>query len=152
MQPSAAEKAFLLLISQQDVLNKSCKECFCKYLLFLWFFVGLKCLRLWGKNLFLGLYAKANFSYNIHVRNFTLGQCIVYIVSNKSTERFFKFLLFNFYIIFYYKIFCWKIWLNIYFLKVTCIFQKFARYFYRGNYSWTEWNLFITELQVGFSM
>ena len=93
----------LLLISQQNILNKSCKEYFYACLLFLYFFVGLKLLGLWGKNLFFGVFAKAYF-YSIHVRHFAYGQCIVYIVSNKRTRAFFKFLFLSFYIfVFKYK-------------------------------------------------
>ena len=42
----------LLLISQQNILNKSCREWFCKHLLLLWFFVGLYFLGPLGRNLF----------------------------------------------------------------------------------------------------
>ena len=45
----------LLVISQQSVLNKTCRECFFMHFLFL----GLNFLGLWGKISFLGYLPKA---------------------------------------------------------------------------------------------
>ena len=71
----------LLLISQQNVLNKSYRECFFRHSFFVSFFVDLYIFGLEGKTIFLGLFAKAYSSHNIHVRHFAFGQCIVYMVS-----------------------------------------------------------------------
>ena len=63
------------------------------HLLFLWVFSRPKIVRpMEGNSCFLGLIAKVNSSYNIHVRHFTFGQCIVYTVSNKKS-LFKKFIL-----------------------------------------------------------
>ena len=52
------------------------------------FFAILQILDLGLKNLFLGLFAKAYSSYNIHVMHFAFGQCIVYIVVIKEPTIF----------------------------------------------------------------
>ena len=44
---------YLLVISQQNILNKSCRECVLRHLVFICFFIGLQILDLWMKNLFL---------------------------------------------------------------------------------------------------
>ena len=63
---------------------------------YFWFFCSPKFFRPIGEKLFLGLFDKAYFSYNIHVRHFAFGQCIVYIVSNKTSFHFFIFLFIYF--------------------------------------------------------
>ena len=46
--------------------------------------------------MFVGLFLKPYFFFNIHVRHFIFGQCIGYIVSNKPIDHLLKFLiLFN---------------------------------------------------------
>ena len=71
----------LLLISQQNMLNKICSECvfyafvnlvFCKPKIF-------RPIR--EKTVFVILFAKAYSSYNMHVRHFAFGQCNAYIIS-----------------------------------------------------------------------
>ena len=79
------EKSFLLLISQQNILNKILENAFVS--------ICYSCVLFYrpsGKKTFF----QANLPMptpSIYVRNFAFGQCVVCIVSNKNQIHFIKF-------------------------------------------------------------
>ena len=95
------KKSFLLLIMQQNLLNKSCRNAFLSICNSCDSFVGLKLLGLWRETpVFWPICLSLLLLQYTCYRHFALGECIVYIVSNKRTERFFIFVIFYLYVIF----------------------------------------------------
>ena len=89
----------LLLILQQNILNKSCREYFLRHLIIMWFFLQAYKFQAQREKPVFRPFAKAYTSYNIHVRHFAFWQCIVYAVIYERTECFLKKLFLKFYII-----------------------------------------------------